>query len=107
MGEVVDIRARRPHLSGAVICLACKHERVGVAEPGTFDMECPSCSCPRGVWKYSLVPEEGSQVWSCVTCDCCVYFLQMGERTKEGYPTILTVCTGCGQRSNLLELYDQ
>lgn len=106
MGDVVDIRGKKPHLAGDVICLACKHEWAGVAEPGTIDLECPSCGCPRGVWRNPMAPEEGSKIWACYACDNALYFLQVGERTKESYPTVLTVCAGCGQKGNLLELYE-
>ena len=39
---------REPHLSGAAVCLACKHEWVAVAPVGTVWMECPACSLERG-----------------------------------------------------------
>jgi hypothetical protein len=50
--NVVCLAERRPHLTGEAVCLACKHEWVGVAPIGTVDIECPECKSQKGVLKH-------------------------------------------------------
>ena len=54
---------REPHLSGAAVCLACKHEWVAVAPVGTVWMECPACSLERG--RYLGAVNVGGDHWHC------------------------------------------
>lgn len=65
--NAIDLAAARaertPHLSGAAICLACRHEWVAVAPVGTVWMECPSCSLLRGRMAHPVV--VGDEHWEC------------------------------------------
>lgn len=57
MGDVIDLAAHKPHLSGEAMCTACEHEWEGACEIGTLTLECPSCYRFYGVMKGPVVPE--------------------------------------------------
>lgn len=60
---------REPHLSGAAVCLACKHEWVAVAPVGTVWMECPACSIERGRYNGAVMSKTTLTDGSPVTPD--------------------------------------
>jgi hypothetical protein len=66
MSQVIDLAAAReertPHLSGAAVCLNCRHQWIAVAPVGVFQMECPSCHTEKGVWNR---PVGDDLVWMC------------------------------------------
>ena len=84
MPKVVDIHSRQPHIAGKIKCLACQNIWVGVAPPGTVDMQCPSCECLRGVWLYVIEPKE--PFWLCKDCDGRLFYLLADGRN---------MCAGC------------
>lgn len=86
MGEVVDIRANQPHMSGQAICLECRHEWVAVAEAGTWNLDCPGCHLPKGVWQGLTLPADGLVK----RCYC-------SNITFVVTPEII-LCTYCGQQ---------
>lgn len=67
MAEIVSLeeerKARSPHLVGAAICIGCKHKWEAVAPIGTIDLECPSCSLPKGAF-IALVADPHAH-WHC------------------------------------------
>ncbi len=73
--NVIDFKRREPevpHITGAALCLDCKHEWVAEIEQQMFEetdgwMECPACHLERGRMKYKHSPERGTLVW---TCNC-------------------------------------
>lgn len=73
MGEVVDIDALRPHMTGPVVCLSCKKKWVAVALVGSLDLECPDCGLFKGVWEGVVRPKEW---WQC-KCGCCHFFVNI------------------------------
>lgn len=83
MGEVIDIRANQPHLSGRAVCLECKHDWVAVAPLGTHSLECPACGLAKGTWFSTILPDE---VWTC-HCGNAAFVV-----TREYF-----MCTYCGQ----------
>lgn len=93
-GGVVDIHSRRPHCTGRVKCLSCKHEWEAVAPTGAIDMECPECGCFRGVWIFPLMCVE--DVFQC-DCGSDVFFIVRGGFKR---------CLGCGLKSELRECYE-
>jgi len=54
---------KQPHLSGAAVCLACRHEWVAVAPVGTVWMDCPACGLERG--RYRGPVGLGGLHWHC------------------------------------------
>lgn len=106
MGDVVDIRSKKPHLSGGASCLACKHTWQAVAELGVNDLECPSCGLLRGVWSYPIHPAEGSSVVTCVHCQGEHWHVEMCEDTKEGHRRFAMHCIRCGNAFDMINLYD-
>lgn len=85
---VIDLAQARadktPHLSGAAVCLACKHEWVAVALVGTVWMECPACSLERGRYKGSV--NVGGDHWHC----------HCGNDLFHATPTGM-YCPNCGE----------
>ena len=87
MGKII---AFKPHketsfYEGDAICLECKREWIAVIKIGTWQLECPSCSTFKGVYKYPFNFKEGTLVRQ---CNCgCEYFLI----STEGH-----LCAKCG-----------
>ena len=67
MSNVVELQKYKPHMTGEVVCLNCKHEWVGVMPVGTFNIECPECKSEKGVIKHFAI-REGS-IYQC-NCGC-------------------------------------
>lgn len=87
MGEVVDINAKQPHLSGKVLCLNCKHVWTGVSPVGMIhQLECPACGMMKGVFSNIVFP-VGEHV---LTCECDNYhFVVRVDNSK--------MCSLCGK----------
>lgn len=88
MGDVVSIEDFRPHCSGEAVCSQCKHEWVAVAPLRTTELQCPSCSTYKGLFKYPFRPQAGQWQWVC-NCGGEVFFIVDGE----------TRCWICGDTS--------
>jgi hypothetical protein len=66
MGDIVVFeKPSKGSVSGECKCIACKHEWVGVAEIGTFELECPQCQTMKGVFKRFC-----SRIESHFQCNC-------------------------------------
>lgn len=87
--DPIDLNAHRRHFAAKVVCLACKHQWIGVAAVGATDLECPECKCPRGVWHYPLTPAQERKVFQC-KCGCCAFYVLQGDQI---------MCMGCGQHT--------
>jgi hypothetical protein len=74
-----------PHGSGEAFCIACSHTWQAVAPVGTVDLECPSCHCHKGKWKFEFYPSESQLVR---VCDCGN---QLFYLTPDGH-----LCANCG-----------
>lgn len=89
MGDVVELRLRPsdddvPHLSGRCVCLACRHEWLGVSPVGKPDgLECPACHLLKGAHVGLAYPS--ADAWQC-QCGCILFFV-----TRTEY-----VCALCG-----------
>jgi len=81
--------ARQPHWTGTAYCVGCKHEWQAVAPVGSENLECPSCTLPKGVPKYPFGAEEGDMV---LTCDCGCEALTAYRRVGHFY----VKCMSCG-----------
>lgn len=102
MPKVVDIRpkieAKKPHLQGRAVCLACKHEWEAVTPVGCPDgLECPSCGTSRGIMAAPTAAFEdinGDPVsyLTCATCESSVFMLIYQEKSL-----VKPMCRGCGQ----------
>ncbi len=90
MGEVIQLGARGPYLTGDVRCLRCNHEWVGVSPVGLVDeLECPACGVFAGVRRALIAPEDNER-WRC-NCGNELFVL-----TRTGAP----LCPNCGLRAN-------
>lgn len=72
MSEVVPFRIPEkgnPHLAGEALCIGCRHEWSAVAPVGTWQLECPSCSTWKGVFRYPVGADVGDGVFTC-HCGC-------------------------------------
>lgn len=94
MDKITDLTqyklSQSPHISGPIICLACKHEWIGVCPAGTIDMECPNCHLFRGVHKYQVLPASKA-IW---TCNCGNNLFFISELNNA-------ICPSCGVVQNL------
>lgn len=84
MGEVIDIQANLPHLSGEAICLNCSYKWVAVAPVGVVSLECAECGLMKGVFKNVVCPDS---YWQC-NCGCVHFFISS---------TGNTLCAHCGK----------
>ena len=88
------------HLNGPALCLACRHEWVGVAPVGTQELECPSCKSMKGIFTkfvaYADVPN-----WRCSACEGFMFTVLLLEDT----PTL--ACIGCGVLRNAIDLWNK
>ena len=80
---------REPHLSGTCICGACRHQWIGTSPVGVTELECPNCGVKRGRHKFDAVPEDGTGVYVCNTCDGMTFTILRGSEV---------MCCGCGTR---------
>jgi len=83
MGDVVQLDSKRPHLSGATICLACGHQGVSVAPVGVYWMECSECHSMKCIFSNPVVCAD--PVWH---CNCGSIFFTMGVAGSQ--------CANCG-----------
>ena len=79
------------HSAGEAICTQCKHEWVAVAPAGQRDLECPSCSSHRGVFKWPYGPSEGDEGYRC-NCGSDDFFIMRRGKQSNG----AVHCRGCG-----------
>ena len=84
MGEVVSLQEQRPHMTGEVKCMNCKHTWVAVAEQGTPLLECPECNCLKGVWINACLAEK--PLWTC-KCDNEFFVVHIDR----------IMCANCGE----------
>lgn len=82
MGEVIDILAKQPHLSGGFVCLECKASWTGVAPVGVLHVECPKCGILKGVVSSTVLPSAAAQCF----CGCFHFYVSPDE----------TLCCYCG-----------
>ena len=61
-GNVINLDAHRPGLSGEARCLQCNNTWAAVAPVGTVELQCPKCRTWKGVFQGMAAPEE---VWEC------------------------------------------
>ena len=96
MSDVIDLDSKRnenrPHTSGPVVCLACRHRWIAVCPVGTIGLECPECRLLRGVHEYQVMPENGI-IWAC-GCGNNLFFV-----TAKGN----ALCPNCGQHQRIPE----
>lgn len=92
MGEVAELDAYRPHLSGHAICVGCAHEFIAVAPVGVTWFECRKCGAHRAHMRLPCeVSGPGTSVWTCA-CGCTL--LQcFTDETGTGF-----VCVNCGDK---------
>lgn len=86
---VIDISTERirrhDHLEGNAVCLACKHEWIAIAAPGTLYLNCPACSLDKGVFQCGVyLPRH----WQC-NCGNATFFINPDEFR-------LAICCYCG-----------
>lgn len=74
-----------PHQVGSAFCIACDHEWEAVAPVGIEVLECPSCRCVKGRFKFECAPAVGLQVRQC-NCGNQLFYL-----TPQGH-----MCPRCG-----------
>lgn len=78
MTKVLNLDDHRPHLQGFVKCLHCGHtwqDKALIGEDQTVPlMECPKCSLWQGHFMYSVLPNEGENVFTC-GCGSEVFFI--------------------------------
>lgn len=93
--NVISLNDKRPdpHISGAAICLACRHEWTGVAPIGVFELECPECSTMRGVWRYPLKSSADYAIWTCTVDGCECQHMTIAAHKEGGY---WIECCRCG-----------
>lgn len=68
MAEIVPFpEPISPHVSGPVMCLACRHRWVAVTPVGqdSLGLECPACGLNKGERAYALMPAQGEPIWKC------------------------------------------
>jgi hypothetical protein len=92
--SVVDFAAakaeREPHWAGTCKCVGCGHEWDAVAPLGTLQLECPSCTLPKGYPKHPFGAAPGDAVFVCNHCDSEALTAYL----REGRFHI--ICMGCG-----------
>lgn len=88
MGDVVDLKSKRPHRGGAVVCLGCKHEWYAIiaVEDDNNEFQCPECSLYKGVWQGKHQPPKSELVFTCACGNDLFHQLKGGR----------LFCTGCG-----------
>lgn len=87
MGEVVDIWSNQPHLAGEVICVACKHEWIGVIPVDYPWVECPKCHAHRGCAKHNIGTDKPR--FCCNKCNTWIFII-----LADG-----AQCMGCGNHA--------
>ena len=59
----------KPHLSGKMKCIICKHEWIGICpiEPkgDVLGVECPECGLNQGFYIYPVLPSKGDIIFIC------------------------------------------
>ena len=101
MGEVVYINnavrgeGEDFHMTGDVLCTACKNEWTGVVPVGTHELECPRCHTMKGVFKHHLAPVT-NEVWAC-NCGNKLFFILKND----------IQCIECGTTTNKNDVYDE
>lgn len=89
--------AQKPHVSGAAVCLSCKHEWEAIApverEPAC--LECPSCGLHKGEMDGNCAPDDDEPLWRC-HCDNAQFFIVAAG----------AFCIGCGSVTPWSELND-
>lgn len=98
MSNVIDFKAAleksKPHVSGQVVCVGCKHRWTAVApwKPGQKHdlLECPSCGAFKGVFADPLLSERFTEVMRC-SCGCDAYMV-VSDGTNDAFVT----CINCG-----------
>jgi len=93
MGEVIGINENKPHISGPVVCMNCKHEWVGVAPAGTYWLECKQCGTFKGVFKGAI------------QCDCMTWECNCGNTLFEICPDGIH-CPNCGVMQEFGDFYE-
>ncbi len=86
--NVISLAEYRPHMTGDVVCLACKHEWNGIMPIGTFQLECPECRSEKGVLKHFVFRDKPHYL-----CNCGNHLLYA---TPEG-----CYCASCGAWAEL------
>ena len=87
MGKVINCNfVEGKHLAGKAVCLHCQHTWEAVAPVGTTELECPSCSLLKGVFRAVCCPELR---WQC-DCGCSHFFVTTTE----------CICCHCGEAQN-------
>lgn len=82
-----DYRTKaEPHISGLAICLGCRYEWIAVAPTATTVLDCPSCSCEKGVFQGLPLPAD-RVVWTCRNCACDYFRITPQE----------IMCAHCGE----------
>lgn len=74
MGEVIDLNAQKPHLSGQALCTSCHHTWPAVAPLGVAQLACPECATMNGVWMNPVGVPPGLEVKTC-PCGGQVFFV--------------------------------
>lgn len=92
MGDVANLDAYRPHLSGEAICVGCGHVAISVAPVGVTWFACGSCGAHRAHMRLPCeVVKDTASVW---TCPCGCTLLQcFKDETGVGF-----VCVNCGDK---------
>lgn len=92
MGTVTPFRRperEEPHLAGEAVCIGCRHEWSAVAPVGVWQLDCPSCGTPKGIWRYPVGAAEGDLYFR---CDCGCEALTAYHREGRFY----LKCMSCG-----------
>jgi hypothetical protein len=86
VSNVVSLDDHRPHATGPVVCLACKHSWVATALATVSTFECPSCGLFKGIRQGIHEPPQGASVFSCGQCSGNFFWVMPGE----------VMCVACG-----------
>lgn len=81
MSDIINLDDHRPHLSGDAICVACKHQWVGVTPIGLWWFECPNCRTDNGLWVAPVDPD--GERWECECGSQLFYILPNGPRCRQ------------------------
>jgi hypothetical protein len=95
--KVINFGDYKPHLSGPVRCLNCKHEWIAIAPMGTFaELECPECGFLKGIYVGLFDVEDGVERFLC-NCGCDCFLIMVGQFQ----------CIQCGVRTTFDELAEE
>lgn len=87
-GELIDLDSKRPHTSGPVVCLECKHKWTGVIPVGTTSVQCPNCGTAKGTREGFVCPPD----FTFYECPCGNYHFFIGV---DG-----AICCCCGKSAS-------